>query len=204
MTSAEFLAWEERQEDRFGFDGFRPVAMTGGTVAHEVIGQNLRTDLGNRLRGSRCQTLGSNTKIELSGRIRYPDALVVCSPLDRKATVITNPSVVFEVLSDSTARIDQFDKLREYTAAPSIRRYVILDQDQIAATVFVRDGDRWWWKRSRAGTYSSCRKSRWRSRSMISIAGWSRRNPRSANSGPTRQIRCLRNGRAQPGHDTPR
>ena len=43
----EFLAWEEAQQGRYEFDGFRPVAMTGGTFAHEVIiGQNLRTELG--------------------------------------------------------------------------------------------------------------------------------------------------------------
>jgi Uma2 family endonuclease len=142
MTVEEFLAWEERQELRYEFDGLRAVAMTGGTVAHEVIGQNLRTELAIRLRGSGCVVLGPNTKIEVAGRIRYPDALIVCSPLDRKATVITDPIMVFEVLSDSTAHIDYFEKLREYTATPSIQRYVILDQDRIAATVFVRDADR--------------------------------------------------------------
>jgi Uma2 family endonuclease len=142
MTVEEFLAWEERQEGRYEFDGFRPVAMTGGTVAHEVIGQNIRTELSIRLRGSRCTPLGPNTKILVAGRIRYPDALVVCSPLDRKATVVADPTVVFEVQSDSTAHIDYFEKLREYTAAPSIQRYVILEQDQIGATVYARDGDR--------------------------------------------------------------
>jgi Uma2 family endonuclease len=142
MTVEEFLAWEVRQEGRFEFDGFRPVAMTGGTIAHEIIGRNIRTELDNRLRGSRCTPLGPNTKIEVAGRIRYPDALVVCSTLDLKATVIKDPVVVFVVLSDSTAHIDSFEKLREYTAAPSIRRYVILGQDVIGATVYVRDGDR--------------------------------------------------------------
>jgi Uma2 family endonuclease len=142
MTMAEFLAWEERQEGRYEFDGFRPVAMTGGTFAHEVIGRNLRTELDIRLRGSRCVPLGPNSKIEVAGRIRYPDALVVCSHVDRKATVITEPVVVFEVLSESTAQIDQFIKLREYGATSSIRRYVMLDQDLIAAVVYTRDGDR--------------------------------------------------------------
>jgi hypothetical protein len=42
MTLAEFLAWEERQELRYEFDGFRPVAMTGGTLRHEAIGGTLR------------------------------------------------------------------------------------------------------------------------------------------------------------------
>ena len=142
MTAEEFLAWEERQEERYEFDGFRPVAMTGGTLAHGVIGGNVRAELNNRLRGSRRMPLGPNMKIVVAGRFRYPDAIVVCSPVDRKATIVTDPVVIFEVLSDSTARTDQFDKLREYTATPSIRRYVILDQDAIGATIYVRDGDR--------------------------------------------------------------
>jgi Uma2 family endonuclease len=142
MTAEEFLAWEERQEERYEFDGFRPVAMTGGTFAHGITDGNVRTELDNRLRGSRCRPLGPNMKIAVAGRFRYPYAIVVCSPVDRKATVIADPVVVFEVLSDSTARIDHFDKLREYTATASIRRYVILEQDAIGATVYVRDGDR--------------------------------------------------------------
>jgi len=38
VVLAEFLAWEERQELRWEFDGFDPVAMTAGTRAHEIIG----------------------------------------------------------------------------------------------------------------------------------------------------------------------
>jgi Uma2 family endonuclease len=54
--------------------------------------------------------------------------------------VVTDPIVVFEVLSDSTSRTDRISKLRKYGATPSIQRYVILEQDAIAATVFVRKG----------------------------------------------------------------
>jgi Uma2 family endonuclease len=142
MTAEEFLAWEERQEERYEFDGFRPGAMTGGTFAHGIIGRNVRTELDNRLRGSCCTPLGPDMKIAVAGRFRYPDAIVVCSPVDRKATIIADPVVVFEVLSDSTARTDHFDKLREYTATPAIRRYAIREQDAIGATVYVREGDR--------------------------------------------------------------
>ena len=142
MTVAEFLDWEERQEERHEFDGIRPVAMTGGTFAHEMIGQNVRTELDIRLRGTRCRVLGPNMKIEVAGSIRYPDVLVFCSPADRKTRVLREPVVVFEVLSDSTAHIDHFEKFEEYLATPTVQRYVILEQDAIAALVFTRDGDR--------------------------------------------------------------
>jgi Uma2 family endonuclease len=140
MTLAEFLAWEERQEPRWEFDGFQPVATTGGTVEHEAIGGNVRTALQNRLRGGTCRVLGPTFKIEVAGRIRYPDAFVICTPVPPRSTIVRDPVVVFEVLSDSTAHTDRFDKLREYGATPSIQRYVILEQDAIEAIVYVREG----------------------------------------------------------------
>ena len=68
---------------------------------------------------------------------------MVCSPVANNALVVTDPVVIFEVLSDSTARVDFHDKNREYAATPSVRRYVILSQDQILATMFERIGDDW-------------------------------------------------------------
>lgn len=143
MTLAEFLDWEERQELRYEFDGFHPLAMTGATARHELIGNRLRTLLTTRLDGKPCRSWGPTTKIEVQGRIRYPDAYVSCTQAAPTATVIPEPVVVFEVLSPGTSRTDRIEKLREYQATPSIQRYVILEQDSIAAMVFSRHGDLW-------------------------------------------------------------
>jgi Uma2 family endonuclease len=78
MNMAEFLAWEERQEFKYEFDGFEPVAMVGVTRAHAVIERSILIALGNHLRGKPCEPYGSGLKIEVVGRIRYPDAFVVC------------------------------------------------------------------------------------------------------------------------------
>ncbi len=140
MTREAFLAWEARQALRYEFDGVAPRAMVGGTQEHDTIKQNLAGMLHPRLRGTPCRSHGSDLKIEVAGRIRYPDAFVVCSPVTPQSTVATEPAVVFEVLSDSTSRTDRITKLREYGATPSIQRYVILEQAAIAAMVFVRKG----------------------------------------------------------------
>jgi Uma2 family endonuclease len=137
MTLAEFLIWEETQERRWEFDGFEPVAMTGGTVAHEVIGGNIRNAVQNRIPRGPCRVYGPTLKIEVAGRIRYPDAFVACSPIASKATVVRDPVVIFEV---GMSRTDRIEKLAEYGATASIQRYVILEQDAIAAMVFVRKG----------------------------------------------------------------
>ena len=144
MKLAEFLAWEERQPLRYEFDGVRPVAMTGGTYGHSTIQGNLAIAIGGRLRGKLCRFQGSDLKIQVAeGHIRYPDGMVVCSPVDRAATVVHDPVVVFEVLSPSTARSDRIVKAREYQATPSVQRYVMLEQDGVSATVYARSGDAW-------------------------------------------------------------
>jgi Uma2 family endonuclease len=143
LTLEEFLPWEERQSLRYEFDGWQPVAMTGGTLAHELIGGTLRALLREQLRGKPCQVVGPTLKIEVMGRIRYPDAFVYCTPVAPGETVIRDPVVVFEILSPGTSRTDRIEKLREYQATPSIQRYVILEQDSIAAMVITRHGQDW-------------------------------------------------------------
>ena len=144
MTLAEFLEWEERQPLRYEFDGIGPVAMTGGTYGHSTIQGNLATAVGGRLRGKRCRFHGSHLKFQVAeGHVRYPDGMVLCSPIDRTATVVYDPVVVFEVLSPSTARDDRIVKAREYQATPSVQRYVMLEQDGVSATVYARSGETW-------------------------------------------------------------
>lgn len=143
MTAAEFLAWEERQELKWEFDGFQPVAMVGCTVAHSAITGNLLTALNIRLRGKPCRPHGPDMKVETGGKYRYPDALVTCTPVPPDATVVAEPVVIFEVLSKGTARDDRTVKLLEYQSLPSVRRYVMLEQDQALATVITRTGTGW-------------------------------------------------------------
>jgi len=143
MTLAEFLAWEERQELRWEFDGVRPLAVTGGTVGHGQITFNLRQALATRLAGKPCRPFGPLVKIISAGSVRYPDGAVTCSPIANSATIVENPVVVLEVVSEASASTDRIDKVREYQATASIQRYVILEQTSIAATVFARLGELW-------------------------------------------------------------
>ncbi len=144
MTLAQFLEWEERQPLRYEFDGIGPVAMTGGTLGHSAIQRNLAISVGGRLRGKPCQFHGSDLKFQVAeGHVRYPDGMVVCSPVERTATVVYDPVVVFEVLSPSTAGNDRIAKAREYQATPSVQRYVMLEQDGVSATVYARSGETW-------------------------------------------------------------
>ena len=146
MTQEEFFAWAERQDGRYWFDGLQPVAMVGGTMAHSLIADNIRAELKQRLRGGPCRSIspeGGGVRT-VGNRIRYPEATVTCSPFSNSDRLTPNPVIVFEVISQSTRRVDEVFKLREYHAVPSIRRYVLAEQTGMALTVHSRQGDEPW------------------------------------------------------------
>ena len=145
MTRAEFFAWEPPDDRRYEFDGFAPVAMTRGTINHHRIVHNISVALDVRLRGAPCEVVGGAGVATPNDAVRYPDALVTCGRNDGESRLVEGVVVVFEVLSPSTGRTDRIDKLREYQAVASIRRYVILESRSLGLTVFERaDGVHAW------------------------------------------------------------
>lgn len=77
--------------------------------------------------------------------VRYPDALVTCSPITGDEHVTPNVIVVFEVIGPTSGRMDRIVKVREYAAVPSILRYVIVESASIGLMVLERrSGDRTW------------------------------------------------------------
>ncbi len=142
MTVTDFLAWEEGQDAKYEFDGVDVRAMVGVSEPHAQIQANLIAALHARLRGGVCRVLGSDLKIRVADRIRYPDAFVTCSPAGRD-NIHDKPVVVFEIVSPSSDRIDRFVKNAEYRQTASIQGYVILQQDYVGATMFERMGDDW-------------------------------------------------------------
>jgi Uma2 family endonuclease len=86
-------------------------------------------------------------RIETARIVVYPDVMVVCGPrtfLDERRDVLTNPTLIIEVLSDSTEAWDRVGKFAAYRALPSLRAFLLLSQRGIQAEFFVRaDDDSW-------------------------------------------------------------
>jgi Uma2 family endonuclease len=145
-TQDQFFAWAESQEGRYEFDGFRPVAMTGGNAGHSRVIRGLQRALDTRLRGGPCEPLGPDAGVEtVDNAIRYPDALVTCTKFENADRLIPGVIVVFEVLSPTSGRSDRIVKVREYAAVRSIRRYVILESSSVGLTVLERSSpDQLW------------------------------------------------------------
>ena len=145
-TAEQFLDWAARQEERYEFDGIQPVAMTGGTADHNRITLNIHVALRSRLRGTPCSIFGPDLAVRTIGeKVRVPDALITCTKLTGTERVAPDVVVVFEVLSPDSGRRDRIEKLQEYAAVPSIRRYVILEHRSKSLLLFYRtQGDEPW------------------------------------------------------------
>lgn len=144
MTLREFLEWEERQPRKYEFiDGLISM-MAGGTNQHNIIALNIVFELKRHLHGTPCRPCNSDTKIQTAfGQSFYPDAQVDCGPYDPDATASGKPTIVFEVLSQSTRDADLQSKLPAYRATPSIRQIVYLEPNLMHVMVWTRSADGW-------------------------------------------------------------
>ncbi len=140
-TWETYLEWESRQPVKHELVDGQVYAMAGGTAQHDAIANNLRAELTVRLRGTPCRLQGPDLKVRAGTSGRYPDALIDCGPRVPGALNAQEPAAIFEILSKSTAWIDQTLKLRDYDATPSIGTYVLISQDEARVLVYQRDVD---------------------------------------------------------------
>jgi len=64
--------------------------------------------------------------------------------LDSRRDVLLNPSLIVEVLSNSTAAYDRGDKFALYRRIPSLREYLLVSQDRVRVELYRRgENGRW-------------------------------------------------------------
>ena len=128
-------------------------AMPGGTEAHNLICGNVLRELGNRFKGRPCYVYTSDMKVrvESANLGAYPDVMAVCGERlfwDERRDLITNPSLIVEVLSDSTEAYDRGDKFAHYRGLPSLSAYLLLAQHRVGADLYLREPSGAWLLRS--------------------------------------------------------
>jgi Uma2 family endonuclease len=144
----EYVALEEHSPVRHEFVAGEIYAMAGGTPEHAALCLQLGSSLNVQLEGKPGRVYGSDLRIRVlaTGLATYPDAAVVCGPLERdpegKNTVL-NPTLVVEVLSPGTADYDRGEKREQYQQIPSLREVVLVAYDQRRIEVHRRGADGW-------------------------------------------------------------
>ena len=133
MSAAEYLVWEREQRDKHEYHLGDVFLMAGGSPRHNYLASAISGELRLVLRGSKRGVLSSDQRVSAARdeRYVYPDAVVVCGTFESEPgadDVLANPSMIVEVLSQSTERYDRGDKWEAYQQLPSLTDYLLVSQ----------------------------------------------------------------------------
>ena len=147
LTPEEYLQLEAKSDIKHKYIDGEIYAMAGATDIHVTIALNIAILLRNHLRGSGCRVYISDMKvrIESKNRFYYPDVLVTCQDRDRENSTFKQfPSLIIEVLSDSTEAFDRGDKFADYQSLPSLQEYVLVNTKKARIECFRRTKEGLW------------------------------------------------------------
>ena len=150
MTASEFLTWENSLSDfRHEFVEGEVFAMTGTTRQHNRVVINLVGALDRALQGTPCAVFAVDIKVrvEAANAYFYPDLVITCSEKEfdvNGPAVLSEPSVIIEVSSPSTADYDLAGIFMRYRMLPSLKEYIIVAPLSHGATVFRKQDNGHW------------------------------------------------------------
>lgn len=147
LTPEAYLEWEKTSEIKHEYLDGDIFAMAGAKDSHVTVSGNLFALLKNHLRGGPCRTYISDMKIqaEQANAFFYPDVMVTCDERDRQTDYFKRyPTLIAEVLSESTAAFDRGRKFAAYRMLENLREYVIIDPDTLSVECFRRDANGHW------------------------------------------------------------
>ena len=159
MSESAYLAFERQSREKHEFYLGEIFAMAGASRRHNLITLNLGGELRQRLKDRRCEAYVGDMRVRANptGLYTYPDVVVVCGApefLDSEVDTLLNPTLLIEVLSDSTEKDDRGTKFKSYRQLPSLREYILVSQSEPLIEHFTRRGDTYWELTETAGLES--------------------------------------------------
>lgn len=151
-TPAEYLALEEKAAYKSEYRRGQMVAMAGASLNHNRLAGNIHTALNNRLSDRSCEAFIGDVRLWIPAKelFTYPDVMVICGDphlFENRPDTVTNPTVIFEILSRSTAGYDRGDKFQAYWTVESFAEYVLVDQYRVHLEYFRRINPGEWFLR---------------------------------------------------------
>ncbi|MDD5034881.1 MAG: Uma2 family endonuclease [Methylococcaceae bacterium] len=144
FTEEQYLEMELTSPIKHEFIGGHIHAMTGASVIHNIIAGNVYIILREHLRGSPCRVFMSDVKLKVdaASAYYYPDLMVSCEPAP-DSHYREQPTLIVEMLSESTSKHDFGEKRRAYQSLESPQEYMLVSQECMDVRVFRREGADW-------------------------------------------------------------
>lgn len=147
ISEEEYLKNELVAETKSEYHAGKVVAMAGATYNHNLIVAKIARHLGNCMEDKGCEVVHNDMLVYLEEckKYVYPDVVVICEePIFAKkqkgrSEAITNPQIIIEVLSDSTAEYDMGEKMKCYLKLKSLNQYVIVSSERKLVITYTKD-----------------------------------------------------------------
>ncbi len=149
-TLEEYLELDRTSEERYEYFDGEVFAMSGGSLSHNRIVRNLTRRLDTQLEESGCEMLPSDMRIKVPMALpyRYPDISIFCGEPVLEylggEQLLLNPLVLIEVLSPTTEAYDLGRKFTAYQSIESFREYLLVAQDRVHVTHYVKQPGGGW------------------------------------------------------------
>lgn len=150
MTASQYLDWEQEQVDKHEWHDGEVFAMAGGSTRHAALAVAVAAELRAELREGPCRVLSSDQKVvahrPTTQHYVYPDVSVLCAPreVEPGTDVLTNPSILVEVLSTRTEQHDRGLKWSGYQRIVTLTDYLLVWQTEPRIEHFQRAGLETW------------------------------------------------------------
>ena len=149
ITQEEYLNSERWAAQKHEYYKGEVFAMSGASIKHNTISTNCIALLANKLKGKNCRPFGSDLRIHIPANTlyTYPDISIICGEVlttDDKFDTATNPTVSFEILSNSTRNYDKGIKFTLYREIPTLLEYILIDSEAIMVEKFSKNKDNSW------------------------------------------------------------
>lgn len=126
----DYLKNEQNSDTKHEYLNGEVYAMAVASLNHQRIIANFMRLFGNHLHNTPCEPFDSDVKLKIGDIAAfYPDVMVTCEQDNESHYYITKPTIIIEVLSKSTRRKDETTKRRLYQTLPSLKEYVLIEQD---------------------------------------------------------------------------
>jgi Uma2 family endonuclease len=149
LTAKEYLAAEQKSQNRHEYIAGQVFAMAGGSKEHNLISGNLYASLRSHVRGTNCTTFMADMKVRIPTNNQadifyYPDVVVTCNDNEQERYFLDYPCLIIEVLSPETEAIDKREKRLNYQNLASLQEYVLVSQDEIKLEVYRKNEQGIW------------------------------------------------------------
>jgi Uma2 family endonuclease len=149
LTPAEYLAIERNSVIKHAYYAGEMFAMSAASEEHNLIGGNVLASIHQQLKRRPCKVYPGDMRVKIAGTglYTYPDLSALCGPAefeDSHVDTLLNPTLIVEVLSESTEAYDRGKKFEHYRKIPSFTEYVLVSQDHYHLERYSRQEDGRW------------------------------------------------------------